>query len=175
MTSKGAWTEHYADLTDPEPYGDDTSYRMADAWTAECATVADWGCGKGYMRKFIPPERYIGIDGSPSRFADRVEDLTEYRVKTEGVILRHVLEHEHEWESILDNAVASYTKRLFIAVFTPSVDRTHVLMTEPEYGDVPVVAFNTDDILDRIAGEWTSHAYRTGTFYGAETIIRAKR
>ena len=119
MSSVGAWADHYATLREPISYGNEATYQAAADWTSDCVLVEDWGCGMGYLRRFIDPDRYRGIDGSWSPFADEVADLTVYRSHVEGIVLRGVLEHDYEWVKILDNAVASFIKRLFIALFTP--------------------------------------------------------
>jgi hypothetical protein len=83
--------------------------------------------------------------------------------------LRHVLEHSYDWQKILDNAVASFTKRLCIVLFTPFVDQTTLLRTEPDYGEVPVFAFKPDDLLERIPSPVVLN------FVGDETVIMSDR
>lgn len=196
MGNLGAWDAHYAGLITEEPYGGDESYGAAAEWTAGCSLVEDWGCGKGWLRRFVEPERYRGLDGSCSPFADEVVDLTTYRSSAPGIVLRHVLEHEHDWQAVLDNAVASFTERLFIAIFTPLQDETRVLQTEPDYGDVPVIGFQLADIVYRIIPPPRPDAHfldvthvpigstvraevttipSPGTFYSEETLIRVQR
>ena len=173
-----AWDSHYTDLIEPEPYGDLRSYELAAEWVKGCATVEDRGCGKGWLRQFIDPNAYIGIDGSNSPFADGMADLTEYVSECEGIVLRHVLEHSYEWTKILDCAVASFTRRLIVILFTPLVDVTQVLMTEPDYDDVPVIAFEPHDLTDRIPldCETTVETIEApGSAYGVETLIRVAR
>ena len=94
-----------------------------------CQTVEDWGCGLGWFRRYIsPPREYLGIDGSASPFADIVHDLRTYRSgKPHGILMRHVLEHNHHWKPILDNAIASFTKGLCLILFTPWQVKTSVL------------------------------------------------
>jgi hypothetical protein len=105
-------------------------------------------------------------------------DLTEYVSECEGIVLRHVLEHSYEWTKILDCAVASFTRRLIVILFTPLVDVTQVLMTEPAYDDVPVIAFEPHDLTDRIPldCETTVETIEApGSAYGEETLIRVAR
>jgi hypothetical protein len=176
VTSAGAWTEHYTSLAEIAPYGGEDSYRAAAQWTADCVTVSDRGCGAGSLRKFIGHDRYRGIDGSPSPFADEIADLTTYRHEVEGVVLRHVLEHELGWRDVLDNAVADFQKRLFIALFTPLQPQTVVLATEPDYGDVPVIGFRLADLTERFGGLIVDvETVATATFYGTETLLRIAR
>ena len=174
----GKWDDHYRDLQALEPYGQDESYRLIAEWLSPCASIEDWGCGKGWLRRFIDEDAYRGIDGSCSPFADIVADLTTYTSKVEGIALRHVLEHSDDWPDILANALESFEVRLCIVLFTPLTDETTVLMREPEYGDVPVISFALDDILAPIRAsgcEVEEIETIAGSFYGVETIIRASR
>ncbi len=160
----------------PAPYGDDATYRLAAEWVACCETVSDWGCGKGWMRRFCGPG-YVGIDGSLTPFADIVVDLAEYRCISEGVVMRHVLEHDYRWATIFDNAIASFSRRACVVLFTPLAPKTHVLQTEPEYGDVPVISFALTDLTSRIPDcvSWTAETIPTSSFYGTETLLRLAR
>lgn len=83
-------------------------------------TVEDWGCGLGGFKLFLRPEqRYLGVDGSKSPFADRLVDLVDYRCDPDAVHLRHVLEHNPKWDRILDNALKSFRKQMVLSLFTP--------------------------------------------------------
>lgn len=111
--SAGKWDYSHG----PRVYGPNASYLEAaklldrDGWT-----VADWGCGCCAAKKYFHRAKYIGIDGSPG-FAERVADLREYREPSDGILLRHVLEHNYDWPSILRNALASARKRVVIVLF----------------------------------------------------------
>jgi hypothetical protein len=139
MSSVGKWDDVYSSLS-PEDnggiiYGDGLTYLMAASFLADvdevedwgCGTgayeVEDWGCGTGAFRDFCKT-RYVGIDGSRTPFADFVCDLSLYRSKASGIVLRHVLEHNYNWETILRNAVDSFTKKLCLILFTPFADET---------------------------------------------------
>lgn len=175
----GKWDAHHGALVQPFRYGADETYRLAAEWVAGCNPVEDWGCGGGGLRSYIDPRHYVGIDGSDSPFADRVADLTRYHTRAEGIVIRHVLEHNHGWRAVLANALDSFTRRLCIVLFTPLVEETIVLATEPEYGDVPVIAFHLDDVLEEIEAfgvptvEWDTLGPLVGAHYGSETIVRA--
>lgn len=177
VTSVGAWDDHYRVLTEPFAYGDDVPYRIAAEWVAGCATVEDWGCGGGWLRRFVLEGVYVGLDGSATPYADHVVDLATWQSKPEGIVMRSVLEHNHDWQPILDNALRSFTKRFFLALFTPLTDETTLLLTEPAYHDVPVYSFRLTDITDRIPADvtWTEETVPTRSFYGAETFIRMSR
>ena len=178
MTGPGSWEKHYASLRAREPYGDRASYEMAAEWMAGLDRVEDWGCGKGFLKTVMDnPAAYHGIDGSYTPFAEKITDLCTYKSTAQGIVLRHVLEHSHQWPVILANALQSFTKRLCIVLFTPLVDKTVLLHTEPDYDDVPVYSFAIDDLLAPIrrAGVHSSHQTVPGSFYGTETVIRAWR
>jgi hypothetical protein len=175
----GEWDEHHGALTEPKPYGGPESYQRIAEFVADCATVADWGCGGGGLRPYIqPPERYFGIDGSASPYADLVADLRNLLVTSDAVVLRHVLEHNDEWERVLANAVDSAQRKLAIVLFTPLRDETTVLLREPHHGDVPVIAFAVRDIAAHTLG-WEVEAWDTidspGTYYGEETLLFLER
>lgn len=174
----GAWDPHYRHLTEPEPYGGTLSYELIAEEVRGLPRVEDWGCGKGWLRRYIDPNAYVGVDGSCTPFADVICDLTEYRSRAAAVVLRHVLEHNYEWAQVLDNALGSFTDKLVIVLFTPLVAQTYVMHTEPDYADVPCIAFRLDDLVDRIP---TVCTYRAETFeseghpYGEETLIVVTR
>lgn len=173
----GKWDRWYSLLgADEEPYGDSATYSMAAAHVAGCDTVEDWGCGKGWMRRHISADRYKGIDGSASPFADVVADLVEYRSTCDAVILRHVLEHEPRWADIVKNAAASARSAIAIVLFTPTQPSTRQIAWNDDPG-VPDIGFNVADITTILEG-WrctveTIDSPRTQ--YEVETFIGATR
>jgi len=161
----------------PTPYGDSPTYAMGAEWLESCALVEDWGCGRGYLSTFVPPERYRGVDGSPSRFASVVADLATYRSDAPGVFMRHVLEHSYEWPAILDNMIASARERIFLAIFTPIVRRTREI-AYADFPGAPDIAFALNDLVKPLAaGGFALQVDRlkTDTQYGVETAIRGVR
>jgi hypothetical protein len=175
VSSVGKWDRWYGLLgSKPEPYGLSETYELGADWLSPCELIADWGCGKGWMRQFVSPERYLGIDGSQTPFADVVADLTTYRSAVPGVFVRHVLEHDWEWQRILDNALASTRERLCLVVFTPLADVTHEIAYADDPG-VPDISFRLADLTDRIGAagfEWFVETLASDTQYGTETILR---
>lgn len=176
MTNMGKWTVWYQNLEAPWPYGDTTSYEIGAAWLAGCRMIEDWGCGPGWLRTLIPPHRYRGLDGTASPGCDAIVDLVTYRSTVPGIFLRHVLEHNESWAHILDNALASFTERMVLILFTPEQAATEVIAVQPEVG-VPDIAFRLADLTDRFPPHVTYAVHRipSATQYGSETILLLER
>jgi hypothetical protein len=172
LTNIGKWATWYQDLEEPWAYGDPTSYEIGAAWLAGCTLVEDWGCGAGWLRTLLPPERYRGLDGTASPFCDAVVDLVTYRSRVAGVFMRHVLEHNDAWARILDNALMSFTERMVLILFTPEWPVTEVIAFHPEVG-VPDIAFRLADLTNRFPPDvtYTMHRIPSATQYGGETIF----
>lgn len=96
----GKWDEVYRNLsvTTPATYADAITYLMAAAFLADVEEVEDWGCGGGGFRRFCVSPQYIGLDGSKTPFADKIVDLCTYRSTAAGIMMRHILEHNYQWE-----------------------------------------------------------------------------
>jgi hypothetical protein len=169
----GVWDRWNA-TTETEPYGMSDTYRLGAEWLLPCSLVEDWGCGRGFLRNFIPRARYRGLDGSPP-WADYIVDLTTYRSTVPGIFIRHVLEHNREWEAILANAVASFTQRMALILFTPVSSSTVEIAWSDDLG-VPDIAFAPGDIEAAFDGlGWTKETMTSPTQYGVETIYRVIR
>lgn len=174
MSNVGKWDGWYATGLDaPQAYGDEITYRIAGEFLSGLA-VADWGCGKGFFSTIHDGE-YVGVDGSATPFATVTADLVEYREPSEGILLRHVLEHDHNWKLILDNALASFTKRMVLVLFTPLQDVTRVLAGNPN--GVPDIGFAVADITScfGLTVRWTQETFNTNTQYGVETVFLLER
>jgi hypothetical protein len=176
MTKLGTWAAGYQGLEAPWAYGDPTSYEIGAAWLAGCALIEDWGCGAGWLRTVLPPDRYRGLDGTASPGCDAVVDLVTYRSTVHGVFLRHVLEHNEAWARILDNALASFIDRMVLILFTPEQPVTEVIAWHPEVG-VPDIAFRLADLTGRFPPDVTYAVHRipSATQYGEETILLLER
>src|SRR5437868_13881510 len=171
----GKWDVWYQDLNDDRNvlglYGDSITYLMASAFLSDLPQVEDWGCGAGGFRRFCVSDHYIGVDGSRTPFADHIADLREYRSSTPGILLRHVLEHDLQWSAILENAVASFQRKLCVVLFTPFSKETRIIADNRPLGvDVPDISFARDDIEKHFTGlSWRIIAdIPSRTQYGAE-------
>jgi len=129
-------------------YGVEESYKVGMDWLSPCSSVEDWGCGPAYSKKYRKGA-YFGVDGTTG-YCDLVADLREYRSEKPGIFMRHVLEHNHEWRRILENALASFTERMALIFFTPWQDETCVLSVVPNT-EIPLIGFRKQDILTYIS------------------------
>ncbi len=76
MVNEGKWADWYQGVEKPWPYGDTTTYEIGAPWLDGCALIEDWGCGAGWLRTLVPPDRYRGIDGTSSPFCDEVVECS---------------------------------------------------------------------------------------------------
>jgi hypothetical protein len=176
MSNLGKWDQWHAKLYEDESsgprYGDGLTYLMAAAFLADVAEVEDWGCGTGAFKQFCRT-KYIGIDGSRTPFADKTVDLANFRSKAAGIMLRHVLEHDYTWQTILQNAILSFRHKLFLCLFTPFADKTHEIAHNRAYGvDVPDLSFARSDIERHLTGlRWQLfEGLQTASQYGGEHV-----
>jgi hypothetical protein len=170
----GKWDSWYRDLSlgeDAPLYGDATTYLMAAAFFADVKEVEDWGCGRGGFRRFCLSERYIGVDGSKTPYAEKVVDLCTYKSTAEGILLRHVLEHNNEWARILSGALISFQRKLCIILFTPFAAETKQINYTPGL-DVPDISFKQSDIEQHFSEvSWKLlKGIKTETQYGIEHV-----
>jgi thioredoxin reductase len=142
----GKWDNWYKDIKTRKSFGDKTTYKLAANFLADIDEVEDWGCGTGYFKQFYKG-KYIGVDGTDNLFVDKVVDLRTYQSNVDGILMRHVLEHNHEWQDILSNAVASFNKKLCLIIFTPFTKTTQEIAHNKKHGvDVPDISFSKKDI-----------------------------
>lgn len=181
----GLWNNYYlAGDYDRQTYGDDITFVKGAQFLdhPEIQTVEDWGCGYGGMRLYLNPRQtYVGIDGSQSKFADLVRDLEKYQSQADGIFMRGVIDHNPNWHLLLDNAVASFRKRMVLVLFTPYQETTRVIREYPNWGETGIsmwdIGFKRSDIVDRfVRCQWTSEENipsRTG--YGVEHMFFLER
>jgi hypothetical protein len=168
----GLWD--YSKASPGQKYGDDDiTYEKAMAFLSDCPLVEDWGCGFGYAKKFCKTT-YRGIDGSKGPVTDVIADLREYKSEADGILLRHVLEHNHDWKKVLDNVIGSFKKKLVIILFTPLVSNTKQIATNAN--NIPDISFRKDDILAPLKGfQVKEEVLRTRTQYGIEFVFYVSR
>lgn len=156
------------------PYGDETSYKKAMDFLDGPYIIEDWGCGTAWARKFVQRGRYIGLDGSWSMHCDQVVDLRTYRSQADAILVRHILEHNFEWKKILENALASYAKKLVLVLFTPFAEKTHSIGMS--FGCIPDLSFRKEDLLEYLkAHSYTEETIQSGTQYGVEHFFYLTR
>ena len=181
MSRVGLWESWYSNAKERAVYGDPRTAKRAGAFlnVSGIVTAEDWGCGLGGFRQYLGDHQtYIGVDGSRSPFVDVVCDLEHYRSSVDAIHLRHVLEHNHQWAMILENAVGSFQKRMVLTLFTPWAEETAVMASYPDFlqtGQTMVdISFKRSDIVDRFSGvaHWTSEEnMATGCQYGVEHMF----
>lgn len=187
LHSVGNWAPWYAGLTEPEAYDETTSYDLGAEFldARRCVTVEDWGCGKGYFAHAHRDRfRHLvrSIDGTDSVFADVVANLATYRPDPipDGIFMRHVLEHNWGWRDVLANALGSFNRAMFLALFTPCSHRVTVDIRPVDSIGVPSLSLPLDDILDQIAAApglsvANVEHIATRTEFSEETLIRVTR
>jgi hypothetical protein len=173
----GRWDGWYRGVVEAEPYGGDLTYQLGAEWLDGMA-VEDWGCGKGWMRRFVPAGLYRGIDGSWSPHADEVVDLESYRSDVDGIFMRHVLEHCFGWPLVLENALRSFRRRMALVLFTPFGEVTREIGFCEEVG-VPDISFRREDLTGQLDGagvDWSlREALPSDTYYGVEHVFFIER
>ena len=158
-------------------YGNTITYQLAADFLADMDEVEDWGCGTGGFKRLYRG-KYIGVDGSFHPSANKLVDLRQYRSKVDGIMMRHLLEHNYDWEAVLANAVASFKKKFCLIIFTPFMDSTQEIFHERVHGlDVPVIAFKKEDLEKFFAGlKWRLREnIKTATYYKVEHVYYVEK
>ena len=173
MSNAGKWDPWYEGLTSPAPYDDVATYKIGADWLEPCATVEDWGTGRGWFKTLRPDA--IGIDGSCSPFADVTADLADYTSSPAGIFMRGVIEHDWRWEQILRNAVASFTERMCLVMFTPDAREVAQIGFTTELGvpDLAIPSRYVDEIAAGLVAD--SFSLDTDTTYGVERVWLLQR
>ncbi|MCC7242220.1 MAG: hypothetical protein IT180_09870 [Acidobacteria bacterium] len=176
MSNLGKWDEWYRGTGEKAPYGDTESYRIGADFLEDCETVEDWGCGRGWFANFRS-RNCVGIDGSHSPFADLIVDLETYTSDVDGIFMRHVLEHNYQWRTILANAVASFRKKMVLAIFTPWSEGDTREIRFVERVGVPDISFRQGDIVEMLQGlDWELRELRSEqVIYGQEHVFLIQR
>ena len=175
----GKWDRWYKDVKHIGSfrYGNTVTYQLAADFLADVTEVEDWGCGTGGFKRLYKG-KYTGIDGSANPFVDKVVDLQTYRSNVDGIIMRHVLEHNYAWKEVLAGAVSSFRKKFCLVLFTPFTDTTQEIAHNKKYGvDTPDIAFNKADIEHFFEGlKWRlEDNIKTKTGYGVEHVYYVEK
>lgn len=176
MSNLKKWDFIYSSTSDDSHkisrYGEDLTYLKGWKFLKDCTEIEDWGCGFGYFSNFVPIDRYKGIDGSCSKAASVYADLEEYKSRTSGIFMRHILEHNENWEKVLANAIASFRHRMVLIIFTPFADETKQIGWNPLH-EVPNISFKKEDLTKHFDFlEWEEEeGIKTDTEYGVEHIF----
>ena len=147
---KTHWDRWYGRLLQPAGMGAKTTYKRAIEFLDIGGTLEDWGGGTGYARQFVKKSDYILIDGSWSKFDDKVVELEEYTSDADCILMRHVLEHNYGWEQILRNAVNSFQKKMALVIFTPLAEETCIISDAASR--FPTHSFKCSDLTDLMSG-----------------------
>lgn len=106
-------------------YATEDTYRLAAEWLKDCPTVADWGGSTGFFGSCLPPSvKYTVVDGTVQLTDQVLADLLTYREPSDGILLRHVLEINVEWRTILRNALSAFRQRMVVVTHTRSDGQT---------------------------------------------------
>lgn len=175
----GKWDGWYKDVNTMGSfaYGDTVTYRLAAEFLADMPEVEDWGCGTGGFKRLYQG-KYTGLDGSANPFVDKIVDLRTYRSSIDGIMMRHVLEHNYDWPEVLTGAVSSFKKKYCLVLFTPFTTATHEIAHNKKHGvDVPDIAFDKKDIERFFAGlKWRlEDNIKTRTGYGVEHVYYVEK
>lgn len=174
----GKWDWWYKDIKHMTSfrYGNTITYQLAEDFL-KGMDVEDWGCGTGGFKR-LHKGGYLGIDGSKTPFVDKIANLRNYKSSVDGIMMRHVLEHNYDWEKVLDSAISSFKKKFCLILFTPFADKTTVIAQTKKYGvDVSVISFNKKDIERHFKGlKWKLiENIKTKTYYGVEHIYYVEK
>ena len=176
----GLWDKSYQGELPRQVYDDPASAKIAGGFLnqEEISTVEDWGCGYGGFGKFIGKQQhYIGVDGSKSQYASIIADLEHYSSRVDAIHMRHVLEHNPNWLSILKNSLHSFNKRMVLTLFTPFQKQTGLIARYPNFNNTGVemidIGFARQDIIKNFAGlKWFSiENIKTQTQYRIEHMF----
>lgn len=169
----GRWDSYYRGMTREQvgQFGDDVTYRKGYAWLKECSLIEDWGAGRGFFRTLCKENQYRGLDCSHTPHADEIVDFVEYRSHVPAIFMRHVLEHNAEWEKVLRNALDSFTERMALVLFTPYAEVTTQIGWDDDTHS-PDYSFSKEDIA-RVIGAipyTLEENIPTQTMYKAEHV-----
>lgn len=176
----GKWDNWYKELGETPSaykYSETETYKIAADFLRGLDAVEDWGVGAGGFLNHLPTA--IGVDGSDTPFAQKkFIDLCNYTTLANGIHLRHVLEHNYNWQKILTNALYSAIDKVVITFFIPLSDKeTKELAHNFKHGvDVPDLSISKNEfnsILKSFKLKLVEvETLKTQTGYGVEVIYK---
>lgn len=167
-SNMGKWSSWYEGMVETRTYGDPATYQLAADFLADVSLVEDWGCGGAGFREYCKTA-YRGIDGTQNKFVDEVVDLCKYTSDADGILMRHILEHNYEWKKVLENALHSFQRKMCLILFTPFVEATKEIHFWDEL-QVPDIAFSKQELI----GIFDSHRVRWHLFENIATQSQYK-
>ena len=180
----GQWDAYYEEVGPVEnrPYSNEwndlLTMKIGAAWLnhEDIAEIEDWGCGFGGFKLVIAEDqKYIGLDGSKTAVADKIVDFEDYTSSVDGAHMRGVIEHNYRWENVLNNFLASFTKRGVLTLFTPFVEETCIdLEFEWFDGKMPNISFSKKELASFFEQHNVKYTllegFKTDTEYGIEHV-----
>ncbi len=177
MNMLNRWADSEGKYSWPLKYGDDQSYQKAIAFLDGPGILEDWGCGGAYAKRFVKFATYRGVDGSMGAWTDAQVDLTAYRSNADYILIRHVLEHNFDWERILRNALESARKKLCLVIFTPLLpasDTERFRTIAMNANGTPDISFRLGALID-ILGPSSGMGISSDTQYGTEALFYVEK
>lgn len=150
-------------------YGHGETFDLVAKFLDHPGILEDWGCGTCTLKDYIKQATYRGIDGSTSDYNDITADLRYYRSKADYILLKHVLEHNPDWRMILQNALASFRKRLVVVFYTPFSAETHDTYFHEDVR-VPAYSFKKSEITDLLIYPYTEEVINGETIFYVQKI-----
>lgn len=168
-SSAGLWDLRRGE---PRPYGSEETYKLGAFFLRDVA-VEDRGCGWAWFKNYH--KKVIGVDASGKQ-ADIKADLRVYRNKVDGIFMRHVLEHNYNWATLLVNAIEDFQKKFFLALFTPHSKDSRVMRVDRlKRPDIAI----SDDVIEcylRNGGcRWNCYSVSSDTVYGGERVYEIRK
>lgn len=167
------WDGWYNKLNNTLFYGKTVTYELGSKFLEDCKVVEDWGTGGGGFKSYRPDA--IGVDGSNTPFADKkFIDLTDYISECDGIFMRHILEHNYEWQKILHNALKSARKKICLVMFIPFSDfeTKQLAYNSIKVPDLSISRYEFYDIIKQYPDfKYSAEEFKTDTQYKYEQII----